>query len=183
MWNLVKIDSCLRLKAVQSHTCHLSPGLFTWLVGRINSAVGENQSTSSISVLDIFGFENFSKNSFEQLCINFANETMQLFFNKHVFKQEQEEYKAERISWSVIGFKDNQSVIDMISKKPLGILHLLDDESNFPKGTDFSFLEKCHYHHGSKMCYSKPKMSHAEFIITHYAGDVTYDVNNFLEIS
>ena len=159
----------------------LYTSLFTWLVGRINSAVGEHQSTSSISVLDIFGFENFSKNSFEQLCINFANETLQLFFNKHVFKQEQEEYKAERISWSVIGFKDNQSVIDMISKKPLGILHLLDDESNFPKGTDFSFLEKCHYHHGSKMCYSKPKMSHAEFIITHYAGDVTYDVNNFLE--
>ena len=159
----------------------LYTSLFTWLVEKVNSVIGQKQSQKSISILDIFGFENFGKNSFEQLCINFANETLQLFFNKHVFKLEQEEYKSERISWSVIGFKDNQAVIDMISKKPLGILHLLDDESNFPKGTDFSFLEKCHYHHGSKMCYSKPKMSHAEFIITHYAGDVAYDVNNFLE--
>ena len=159
----------------------LYASLFSWLVGRVNSVIGEDQSQISISILDIFGFENFGRNSFEQLCINFANETLQLFFNKHVFKEEQEAYKTERISWSVIGFKDNQAVIDTISKKPLGILHLLDDESNFPKGTDFSFLEKCHYHHGSKMCYTKPKMSHSEFVITHYAGDVAYDVHDFLE--
>ena len=159
----------------------LYTSLFTWLVEKVNLVIGQTQSPTSISILDIFGFENFCRNSFEQLCINFANETLQLFFNKHVFKLEQEEYKSERISWSVIGFKDNQAVIDTISKKPLGILHLLDDESNFPKGTDYSFLEKCHYHHGSKMCYSKPKMSHSEFVITHYAGDVAYDVTNFLE--
>ena len=72
-------------------------------------------------------------NSFEQLCINYANETLQFYFNKHVFKLEQAEYAREHIDWTVIEFHDNQPTIDLVAKKPQGIIHILDDESNFPK--------------------------------------------------
>ena len=78
-------------------------------------------------------FQLFPRNSFEQLCINYANETLQYYFNKHIFKLEQEEYSKEHITWTSIRYTDNQPIIDLISKKPSGIIHLLDDESNFPK--------------------------------------------------
>ena len=77
--------------------------------------------------------QDFEINSFEQLCINFANEQLQFYFNQHIFKLEQEEYVAEGISWDTIEFRDNQSCLDLICKRPLGILLLLDDESNFPR--------------------------------------------------
>ena len=88
---------------------------------------------SVISILDIFGFEDFAENSFEQLCINFANETLQHYLNKHIFKLEQVEYAKEKLEWTPIQYNDNQPIMHMISKKPIGVFHLLDDESNFPK--------------------------------------------------
>lgn len=72
-------------------------------------------------------------------------------------------------------------VIHLIAKKPVGILHLLDDESNFPKATDLSFLEKCHYNHALSELYSRPRMNSAEFAIRHYAGQVWYNVEGFLD--
>jgi len=78
---------------------------------------------------------NTQENSFEQLCINYANESLQHYLNRHIFKLEQQEYAKEKIDWTTITFNDNSSVINLLSKKPIGILHLLDDESNFPKGT------------------------------------------------
>ncbi len=80
-----------------------------------------------------FLFQDFRTNSFEQLCINYANESLQYYFNKHVFSLEQQEYVREHIDWTNIPFHDNQPTIDLISRKPHGIIHLLDDESNFPK--------------------------------------------------
>ena len=77
--------------------------------------------------------QDFLANSFEQLSINYANETLQFYFNKHVFKLEQAEYSRERIDWTMIQFHDNQPTIDLIARKPNGIIHILDDESNFPK--------------------------------------------------
>ncbi len=112
------------------------------------------------------------ENSFEQLCINYANENLQFHFNKHIFKLEQQEYAKERIEWQTISFTDNQPVISLIAKKPIGVLHLLDDESNFPKATDASFLEKCHYNHALNELYFRPRMSSMEFGIKHYAGQV-----------
>uniref|UniRef100_T1JBR9 Unconventional myosin-XV n=1 Tax=Strigamia maritima TaxID=126957 RepID=T1JBR9_STRMM len=155
--------------------------LFSWLVQRINSIVCKGSKKTSIAILDIFGFEDFQENSFEQLCINYANETLQFYFNKHIFKLEQQEYAKEKIEWQTIAFQDNQPVINLISKKPVGILHLLDDESNFPKATDMSFLEKCHYNHALNELYSRPRMSSMEFGITHYAGQVWYSVEGFLD--
>ncbi|XP_074649564.1 unconventional myosin-XV-like [Tubulanus polymorphus] len=155
--------------------------LFTWLVEKMNSLVQTTNKKHSIAILDIFGFEDFYRNKFEQLCINYANETLQYYFNKHIFKLEQQEYSKEHINWSFIDFSDNQAVLDLLAKKPVGIIHLLDDESNFPKGTDQSYLDKCHYNHYANDLYEKPRMAGPEFCITHYAGKITYTVTNFLE--
>nr|CAB3464604.1 unnamed protein product [Digitaria exilis] len=102
--------------------------LFDWLVNRLNASIGQDTSSDRlIGVLDIYGFESFKTNSFEQLCINFTNEKLQQHFNQNVFKMEQEEYNREQIDWSYIEFVDNQDVLDLIEKKPGGIIALLDE--------------------------------------------------------
>ncbi|XP_050539166.1 unconventional myosin-XV isoform X10 [Daktulosphaira vitifoliae] len=160
----------------------LYSSLFTWLVARINHIVFKGtKKTTAISILDIFGFEDFKENSFEQLCINYANENLQVYFNKHIFKLEQQEYAKEKIHWQNISYNDNLPVIQLLSKKPVGILHLLDDESNFPRATDLSFLEKCHYNHALNELYSRPRLNGPEFGVRHYAGPVWYNVDGFLD--
>ncbi|XP_029692792.1 unconventional myosin-XV isoform X4 [Takifugu rubripes] len=153
--------------------------LFHWLTERINAQVYPHQHTTSISILDIYGFEDLAFNSLEQLCINYANEYLQFFFNRIVFKEEQEEYNREQIPWQDIPFSDNQPCIDLIAAKPHGILRILDDQSCFPQATDHTFLQKCHYHHGNNPLYLKPKMPLPEFTIKHFAGRVTYQVYKF----
>ncbi|KAG6576036.1 Myosin-11, partial [Cucurbita argyrosperma subsp. sororia] len=102
--------------------------LFDWLVGKINVSIGQDHGSEYlIGVLDIYGFESFKTNSFEQFCINYTNEKLQQHFNQHVFKMEQEEYVKEEIDWSYIEFVDNQDVLDLIEKKPGGIIALLDE--------------------------------------------------------
>uniref|UniRef100_G3RJD1 Unconventional myosin-XV n=1 Tax=Gorilla gorilla gorilla TaxID=9595 RepID=G3RJD1_GORGO len=155
--------------------------LFSWLITRVNALVSPRQDTLSIAILDIYGFEDLSFNSFEQLCINYANENLQYLFNKIVFQEEQEEYIREQIDWQEITFADNQPCINLISLKPYGILRILDDQCCFPQATDHTFLQKCHYHHGANPLYSKPKMPLPEFTIKHYAGKVTYQVHKFLD--
>ncbi|KAF7478538.1 hypothetical protein GHT09_010347 [Marmota monax] len=155
--------------------------LFGWLIARVNALVSPQQDTLSIAILDIYGFEDLSFNSFEQLCINYANENLQYLFNKIIFQEEQEEYIREQIDWREITFADNQPCINLISLKPYGILRILDDQCCFPQATDHTFLQKCHYHHGANPLYSKPKMPLPEFTIKHYAGKVTYQVHKFLD--
>uniref|UniRef100_A0A8W7PP28 Myosin motor domain-containing protein n=1 Tax=Anopheles coluzzii TaxID=1518534 RepID=A0A8W7PP28_ANOCL len=98
----------------------LYSGLFNWLVLRINSIVhrGGTHDAQRLSILDIFGFEDLAENSFEQLCINYANESLQLYFNKHVFKLEQAEYARERLEWTNLEWEDNLPVIHLLAKKP-----------------------------------------------------------------
>ncbi|XP_051036459.1 unconventional myosin-XV [Phodopus roborovskii] len=155
--------------------------LFGWLITRVNALVSPKHDTLSIAILDIYGFEDLSFNSFEQLCINYANENLQYLFNKIVFQEEQEEYIREQMDWREIAFADNQPCINLISLKPYGILRILDDQCCFPQATDHTFLQKCHYHHGANPLYSKPKMPLPEFTIKHYAGKVTYQVHKFLD--
>lgn len=153
--------------------------LFIFIVEKINGVIATNkmQNKSSIGVLDIFGFENFKVNSFEQICINYANENLQQFFVQHIFKLEQEYYRKEGIRWDNITFVDNQTILDLLGMRPLNIFGLIDEESKFPKGTDFSLLAKLHKQHGKNEFYSKPKSEMTPaFGIRHFAGEVFYDV-------
>ncbi|XP_041473142.1 unconventional myosin-XV-like isoform X3 [Lytechinus variegatus] len=158
----------------------LYTSLFGWLVRSINVITNQPAKMTSIAILDIFGFEVFRTNGFEQLCINYANEHLQFYFNKHIFQLEQLEYAKEKIEWQTITFVDNQPVLDLLAKRPTGILHILDDESNFPKGTEKAFVEKCHYHHSSNSSYGRPKQPRLEFCIKHYAGKVIYQLDNVI---
>ncbi|KAI7807246.1 putative unconventional myosin-VIIb-like, partial [Triplophysa rosa] len=162
--------------------------LFVWIVEKINSAIYKPPPDDlkhvrlSIGLLDIFGFENFKNNSFEQLCINFANEQLQQFFVKHVFKLEQQEYAREDIVWKNIDFSDNQRTLDVLAIKSLNILSLIDEESHFPKGTDTTMLNKMNQVHGKDDIYISPKNNHdTKFGILHFAGPVYYDSKGFLE--
>ncbi|CAA7049152.1 unnamed protein product [Microthlaspi erraticum] len=155
--------------------------LFDWLVEQINIAleVGKSLTGRSISILDIYGFESFKNNSFEQFCINYANERLQQHFNRHLFKLEQEEYEEDGIDWTKVEFVDNQECLDLIEKKPIGLLSLLDEESNFPKATDLTFANKLKQHLKTNSCF-KGERGRA-FRVNHYAGEVLYDTNGFLE--
>ncbi|XP_066322752.1 protein OPAQUE1-like isoform X2 [Miscanthus floridulus] len=156
--------------------------LFDWLVENINKSIGQDvDSKVQIGVLDIYGFESFKNNSFEQFCINFANEKLQQHFNEHVFKMEQEEYKSEEINWSYIEFIDNQDVLDLIEKKPIGIIALLDEACMFPKSTHETFATKMFRNFSSHPRLEKTKFSETDFTISHYAGKVTYETDSFLE--
>uniref|UniRef100_K7FGF5 Myosin IXA n=1 Tax=Pelodiscus sinensis TaxID=13735 RepID=K7FGF5_PELSI len=165
----------------------LYSALFDWIVFRINHAllntkdVEESPKTLSIGVLDIFGFEDYENNSFEQFCINFANERLQHYFNQHIFKLEQEEYRAEGISWHNIDYIDNSGCINLISKKPTGLLHLLDEESNFPQATNQTLLDKFKRQHEVNSYIEFPAVMEPAFIIKHYAGKVKYAVKDFRE--
>ncbi|KAG1657561.1 hypothetical protein FOA52_006761 [Chlamydomonas sp. UWO 241] len=157
--------------------------LFDWLVARINGAIGEDpNAAASIGVLDIYGFESFRSNDFEQFCINLANEKLQQHFNHHVFKQEQAEYEREKIDWSYVKFVDNQDVLDLLEGK-MGILDLLDETCRFPTSTGRDLANKLYT---AALCkdhvrFSKPKTSVTAFTVEHYAGGVTYECTNFLD--
>ncbi|XP_054452712.1 unconventional myosin-VIIa-like [Anoplopoma fimbria] len=162
--------------------------LFIWIVGKINSVIYKRlthcpkSSFLSIGLLDIFGFENFNTNSFEQLCINFANEKLQQFFVGHIFKLEQKEYRKEDIVWNNIKFSDNQNILDVLAVKPCNLLALIDEESQFPKGSDVTMLNKMNQQHRGNKTYIASKSEHdTDFGIRHFAGVVYYDSKGFLE--
>ncbi|KAK9844720.1 hypothetical protein WJX74_005896 [Apatococcus lobatus] len=158
--------------------------LFDWLVDKINRSVGQDpHAVTMVGVLDIYGFECFKENDFEQFCINLANEKLQQHFNQHVFKMEQAEYEREKIDWSYIEFVDNQDVLDLIERKPLGILDLLDEQCRFPKATYEDFATRMYQTDevAKSSRFSKPKLARAGFTIEHYAGAVSYKTNNFLD--
>uniref|UniRef100_A0A673W8I0 Myosin VC n=1 Tax=Salmo trutta TaxID=8032 RepID=A0A673W8I0_SALTR len=155
--------------------------LFDCVIHKINAALQvPGKQHSFIGVLDIYGFETFDVNSFEQFCINYANEKLQQQFNLHVFKLEQEEYMKEDIPWTLIDFYDNQPVIDLIEAK-MGILDLLDEECLFPQGTDQNWIQKLYNYLVDNPLFEKPRMSNEAFIIQHFADKVEYQCWGFLE--
>ncbi|XP_053324035.1 unconventional myosin-Ig isoform X2 [Spea bombifrons] len=171
--------------------------LFCWIVGRINSVIevkdydgrihGKN---TVIGVLDIYGFEIFDNNSFEQFCINYCNEKLQQLFIELILRQEQDEYQREGIAWQHIDYFNNQIIVDLVEKPHKGMISILD-EACLTAGdvTDTIFLESMNSRLGRHPHYTSRKLSTADksmafnrdFRIKHYAGDVTYSVEGFLD--
>ncbi|XP_078083831.1 myosin-IIIb [Mustelus asterias] len=160
--------------------------LFSWIVNRINTllqpdkSICDTETGMNVGILDIFGFENFKKNSFEQLCINIANEQIQFYFNQHIFALEQIEYQNEGIDATLVEYQDNRPILDMFLQKPMGLLSLLDEESRFPKASDQTLVDKFEDNLRSKYFW-RPKGVELCFGIKHYAGKVFYDPCGFLE--
>ncbi|KAE9414443.1 hypothetical protein Angca_004434, partial [Angiostrongylus cantonensis] len=168
--------------------------LFSWVVQKINESIAFKQNSqynkgTVIGVLDIYGFEIFDANSFEQLCINYCNEKLQQLFIELVLKQEQEEYEREGIKWSKIDYFNNKIICDLVEMPRAGILSVLDDAcASVGNVTDQVFLSELdknlqsHKHYSSRgLKRSDKTVKHDEFKITHYAGDVAYSVNGFMD--
>eukprot|EP00040_Diaphanoeca_grandis_P030996 m.184588 g.184588 ORF g.184588 m.184588 type:complete len:972 (+) comp32197_c2_seq1:198-3113(+) len=162
--------------------------LFSWVVTRVNAllAAGDGKSKmkksdSSIGILDIFGFEVFEVNSFEQLLINLANEQLQFFFNTHIFAMEIAEYGKEGIDPTQVEFSDNAELLENMLLGKQGLLALCDEECKVPRGSDAGLLNKMHTNLAKYKEYVRPKGDALEFSIAHYAGLVAYDVQGFLD--
>lgn len=166
---------------------HLYAKLFDHIIERLNDSLAPSSlelTDRFIGILDIYGFERFENNSFEQFCINYANEKLQNMFNIHVFDLEQKLYTEEGIEWSFIDFADNQLCIDLIEGK-MGIFDLLNEECKFPNGTDISFVTKLLDTHGKtpqgKFLYQPKLAGPTLFTVRHFAYDVDYGAEHFLE--
>ncbi|OIW26006.1 myosin-1 [Coniochaeta ligniaria NRRL 30616] len=156
--------------------------LFDWIVERINQSLKARQATSnSIGILDIYGFEIFEKNSFEQLCINYVNEKLQQIFIQLTLKAEQEEYAREKIKWTPISYFDNKVVCDLIEQvRPPGIFSAMKDATKTahadPAACDRTFMQSIN---GMSNAHLTPRQG--SFIIKHYAGDVSYTVDGITD--
>ena len=167
--------------------------LFDWVVACINETIrvigesgGEGAAAAQaeerfVGLVDLFGFEQFKVNSFEQLCINFANERLQQFFLQYVFYTEETIHKEEGVTWPAVELPDNQGAIDVISKKDTGILFLLDGMSKLASAKEGAFFESVNEGHKKSRFYKKPKglRNDEGFTVKHYAGDVTYHAGTY----
>jgi len=154
---------------------------FDWLVNVLNSHISFNASEGEcqkISILDIFGFECFQHNTFEQLCINYANEKLQQRFTQDVLASVQQEYKSEGIDWVEIDFEDNGPCLKMIEGR-LGLLAIIEEETA-RSSTDQKMSNKLEKILTDNEYYNKPRLVRCGFEIKHYAGIVRYDANTFL---
>lgn len=167
-----------------SYSKWLYESLFHYIVSRMNEILlPSNTDYNWIGVLDIYGFEQFGdKNSFEQFCINYANEKLQQEFQKHIFRNEQELYQEEGIDWSFIHFRDNEPCLNMIEGK-LGILDLLDEEAKLQTGSNDSLFTKIDQIISKKYqdLILLPKNKPNTFQISHFAHPVLYQVSGFVE--
>ncbi|CAK9003657.1 Myosin-I heavy chain (Class VII unconventional myosin) (DdMVII) (DdM7) [Durusdinium trenchii] len=167
--------------------------MFDWLIDQVNACLAKSIKTktealSTIGVLDIFGFESFDHNSYEQLCINYCNEKLQSHFNAHIFTLEQDVYKKEGLDVSKIDPPDNSAVLKVLEAKGKGIFAVLDEENRLPRGSDEGFLSKVLANADGDVL-SKPdvkatrkdKGARSTFVVMHYAGSVVYDADGFLE--
>ncbi|XP_039458225.1 unconventional myosin-IXb isoform X2 [Oreochromis aureus] len=159
--------------------------LFDWIILHINHAtmnrrdMEESVSCLSIGVLDMFGFENLQSNSFEQLCINYANETLQCYINQNIFRLEQEEFVAEGIAWKNIEFSDNTDCVQLFDKKSIGLFDLLEKESSLTEATDKSLLDKIKKQHQDNPYFKPSPHTEPTFVIQHFAGRVKYHIKDF----
>uniref|UniRef100_A0A673FRV7 Unconventional myosin-Ic n=1 Tax=Sinocyclocheilus rhinocerous TaxID=307959 RepID=A0A673FRV7_9TELE len=165
---------------------------FTWLVQKLNRSLAFKVKCSSIiGLLDIYGFEVFQHNSFEQFCINYCNEKLQQLFIELTLKSEQEEYEAEGIVWERVKYFNNKIICDLVEEKHKGIIAVLDEEClRRGDASDITFLEKLEDTLGGHAHFVTHKMANGkirkaigreEFRLVHYAGEVNYNVSGFLD--
>ncbi|KAJ8609232.1 hypothetical protein CTAYLR_008056 [Chrysophaeum taylorii] len=171
---------------------HLYGELFKATVARINRALSggggggvENEESPSsnkktIGVLDIFGFEIFDTNSFEQLCINFCNEKLQRYFTRHIFDQEVAVYRSEGVDFEDIAYADNSDVIELVEARRSGLFRMLDDEVMVPNGSDKNYCAKIYRSHKTHPRLSFDRRDPDVFVLEHYAGRVRYEVHGFV---
>lgn len=157
--------------------------LFDWIVSRVNKSLQAFPGAEkSIGILDIYGFEIFEHNSFEQICINYVNEKLQQIFIQLTLKSEQETYEREKIQWTPIKYFDNKVVCDLIeARRPPGIFAAMNDsvatahaDSN---AADQAFAQRLN------LFTTNPHfdLRSNKFVIKHYAGDVTYDIDGITD--
>ncbi|XP_016897954.1 unconventional myosin-IXb isoform X3 [Cynoglossus semilaevis] len=165
----------------------LYSALFDWIILHINHAMfnrrdmEDSVSCLSIGVLDMFGFENLQINSFEQLCINYANEKLQFYIKHHIFKKQQEDYVSEGIAWQTVDYNDNSDCIQLISGKTTGVFDLLDIESNLPEATDETLLDRLNQQHRDNPLFVPSPKTKPTFTIQHFAGSVEYHIKDFMD--
>jgi len=170
--------------------------LFKWIVAAVNRSLRDDDDQlrahtllksqtvkSYVGILDVFGFESFGVNSFEQLCINYTNEKLQQVFVEEVFKGEMAVYQAEGINIDKMTYVSNDECLALLESRPLGLFSLLSDEVSMPRGSDKGLLTKMNGHHEKHKFYIKPRIAAADslpFGIRHYAMDVQYDCSGFV---
>jgi myosin-5 len=183
----VPLNADAAQEAADSFAKEIYSKSFLWLVRAINDATcaeynyngGGKTDFGIIGLLDIFGFESFVRNRFEQLCINYCNEKLQAKFTIDIFRSVQEEYEYEGIPLDEIKYDDNTDVLDLIEGKA-GLLSMLNEECVRPKGSDQAFVQKALAANKKSPCLIQSRMNRKEFGIHHYAGKVMYDSDGFV---
>jgi myosin heavy subunit len=183
----MKLDVAQAIDGRDTLSKALYSNLFDWIIKKVN----ENLSCLvaapyAIGILDIFGFEVFELNSFEQLCINYSNEKLQLHFNTVVFESEMIMYREEEVSTDKVDYKDNSQCVALIEGKPYGLISLLEEECSLGNATDTSYANKIEATFGKgkkneNSYFVRNKTKPDFFAVHHFAGAVEYNVKNFLD--
>merc|ERR1740129_834411 len=160
---------------------HLYHAVFRHIVERSNQSMGFLGQSTFCGVLDIFGFEFFETNSFEQLCINFANEVLQHYFNEFIFERETALYREEACPSPHQDFPDNGEVVNLLALCPTGILHMLDEECYVVGSSSSLWRQKLVQAHAGHVRLSIPRQQSMTFTIQHFAGPVTYSADGVLK--
>eukprot|EP00043_Microstomoeca_roanoka_P015316 m.153412 g.153412 ORF g.153412 m.153412 type:complete len:1145 (+) comp16232_c1_seq1:118-3552(+) len=156
--------------------------LFTWIITRLDLMLSSPDATNvlhAIGILDIFGFENFRQNGFDQLCINLANEQLHHFFNQHIFAAEMKAYAEEEVDGLSVLFSDNIHVLNLFFGSP-GVFSILDEQTKFAQGSDAALTKLYKEQLAEQELFDVLRGDHS-FQIKHYAGPIAYEIAGLLE--
>uniref|UniRef100_A0A8K9Y412 Myosin XVI n=1 Tax=Oncorhynchus mykiss TaxID=8022 RepID=A0A8K9Y412_ONCMY len=167
--------------------------LFSFLVNNSNYYLQGQDHTLEIGILDIFGFEEFQSNGFEQLCVNMTNERVRLYVSEVLFHQEQAECLQEAIAMETLRSPSNQpAVLDFFFLKPQGLLSVMDEESQSLRPTEQTLYKRLQSHldntptHGISLTTKDgngnppPIDQGPAFTVKHYTGQMAYDLTGTL---